>query len=344
MHEHPPTATEHSVDGLEAENSALRARVEQLEKERRVFLKDRLYRERAENNVRNALVKKSEQLIEANQKLKDNQAKLVHSEKMAGLGQLAAGVAHEINNPVGFVTSNLGTLSGYVETFRKLFAEYQRLLDAARDGETDAIGGIVEVIEKIQEEEDLDYILGDVGQLVSESMDGTQRVKEIVEGLRSFARLDEAEVKESDINESIESTLKVVWNELKYRCEVRKELGTLPLIRCHPGQLNQVFMNLFVNAAQAIPEKGEITVETQATETEIIVRVSDTGGGIPPRELSKLFDPFFTTKPVGQGTGLGLSISHGIVQKHNGSIEVESEVGKGTTFTIRLPIEGIGHE
>ncbi len=165
-----------------------------------------------------------------------------------------------------------------------------------------------------------------------------------IEGLRSFARLDEAEVKESDVNESIESTLRVVWNELKYKCEVHKDLGTLPLIRCHPGQLNQVFMNLFVNAAQAIPEKGEITVETQATETEILVRVSDSGSGIPPEALSKLFDPFYTTKPVGQGTGLGLSISHGIVQKHNGTIEVESEMGKGTTFTVRLPIEGIVHE
>ena len=339
MDEEPAVA-----ERLEASNAKLLARVKELETERHVFLKDKLSRERTEKNVRNALLRKSQELYEANQKLKDNQAVLVHSEKMAGLGQLAAGVAHEINNPVGFVTSNLGTLTEYIEAFKKLFAEYQRLLDATRDGETDAFEGIVAVIEKIRGEEDLDYILDDVDQLLSESVDGTQRVKEIVEGLRSFARLDEAEVKESDINESIESTLKVVWNELKYKCEVRKAFGTLPLIRCHPGQLNQVFMNLFVNAAQAIPEKGEIAVETQATETEIIVRISDTGGGIPPGELSKLFDPFYTTKPVGQGTGLGLSISHGIIQKHNGSIEVESEVGKGTTFTIRLPIEGIGHE
>jgi signal transduction histidine kinase len=153
--------------------------------------------------------------------------------------------------------------------------------------------------------------------------------------------MDESQAKEADINEGIEATLKIVWNELKYKCAVNKSLKPLPRIRCYLGQLNQVFMNLLVNAAQAIPEKGEINIETETINGHIVIRISDTGSGIPPEIIPKLFDPFFTTKPAGKGTGLGLAISSGIIQKHNGTIDVESTIGKGTTFTIRLPLHGV---
>jgi two-component system NtrC family sensor kinase len=169
-------------------------------------------------------------------------------------------------------------------------------------------------------------------------------VAEIVQSLKSFARIDEAQLKEACINEGLEATLKVVWNELKYKCQVHKNLGVVPPIRCYPGQLNQVFMNLLINAAQAIPVKGDITIETKTDGDHVVVRVSDTGGGIPPEIINRIFDPFFTSKEVGKGTGLGLSVSHGIVEKHGGTIAVESKVGTGTTFTIRLPIEGPPHE
>ena len=332
---------EQAQEALTDDNARLRKRLAQLEMEQRILLKERAGQERAQRQIRETLLKKSHALTRANEQLKENQAKLVHSEKMAGLGQLAAGVAHEINNPVGFVMSNLGTLTDYANTFKQLIARYQTFVEAVREGKTNEGQSTLEEIEAICEEEDLDYILEDVDELLSESVEGTKRVKEIVEGLRSFARLDEADVKEADINEGIASTLKLVWNELKYKCEVHQRLGDLPLIRCYPGQLNQVFMNLLVNAAQAIPERGEIWVETEATDTDVVIRISDTGIGIPTRNIPKLFDPFFTTKTVGAGTGLGLAISHGLIQKHNGTIEVESEEGKGTPFIIRLPIEGV---
>ena len=275
---------------------------------------------------------------EANQKLKENQAHMVHSEKLASLGQLAAGVAHEINNPIGFVTSNLGTLSEYTEIFTRLLDAHQTLIDQLAPDQRATHQGVLRRIDDLREEEDLDFLREDVGDLLAESLNGLHRVKEIVQGLKSFARLDEADMQVTDVNECIEATLTVISNEIKYRCEVHKKLCALPQIRCYPGQLNQVFMNLLMNAVHAIEEHGEITIETQALEGEVIIRISDTGKGIPAEIIPKLFNPFFTTKPVGQGTGLGLSISYGIIQKHGGRIEVESEVGRGTTFTIYLPI------
>lgn len=268
------------------------------------------------------------------------QAQLIQSEKLASIGQLAAGVAHEINNPTGFVMSNLGTLKGYVTAFRKTLAAYDALAAAAADGNGHDMHGALARVKEIQQEEDLAYIMDDVDGLLGDSLDGMERIRDIVQGLKSFARIDENErMKEADINEGIEATLKIVWNELKYKCTVNKELGPLPRILCNLGQLNQVFMNLLVNAAHAIPDQGEITIKTEATDDQVIVRISDTGSGIAPESIPRLFDPFFTTKPAGKGTGMGLSISHGIVEEHNGTITVDSQLGKGTTFTIRLPIE-----
>lgn len=268
------------------------------------------------------------------------ETQLTQSEKMASLGQLAAGVAHEINNPIGYVTSNMSALEDYVEVFKDLLEKYDSF-EKSIETSAEENGELRKAIHDFKDEEGIDEILEDVQELFSESKSGLVRVKEIVQDLKSFVRLDEAEVNEVNINDGIQATLKLVWNELKYKCDVKTDLGELPNIRCYAGQLNQVFMNLLINASHAIPEKGEISVQTEATDDEIIVRVSDTGSGIPEENIGQLFTPFFTTKPVGKGTGLGLSISYGIVEKHNGVIEVESEVGKGTTFTIRLPIEGI---
>ncbi|MCE5271664.1 hypothetical protein LLH00_10320 [bacterium] len=281
------------------------------------------------------------EIIEAYEKLKQAQSQLLQSEKLAGIGQLAAGVAHEINNPVGFIKSNLGTLGEYSSTLKNLLRNFNSLQEAVKQGKciTDSeVSTLVAELESVEREEDLAYILEDMDALIAESSDGAQRVKEIVQNLKSFARLDESEQKEADINEGIEATLKVVWNEVKYKAKVVKKLQPLPLIRCYPGQLNQVFMNLLVNAAQSIQGKGTITIETENRDSGINIRISDTGSGIPKENLSRLFDPFFTTKPVGKGTGLGLSISYGIIKKHNGTIEVESQPGRGTSFTITLPI------
>ena len=284
-----------------------------------------------------------ERLQRANEQLKENQAQLVHSEKMASLGQLAAGVAHEINNPVGFVTSNLGTLAEYTEVFTRLLDAYETLTDQLPPDQSAVHRDVLHDIAELREEEDLDFIQEDIDALLAESLNGMHRVKEIVQGLKSFARVDEAEMQIADVNEGIEATLKVVWNELKYKCEVHTTLKPLPQIRCYPGQLNQVFMNLLINAAHAMEERGEITIETEVASGEVVIRISDTGAGIPEEHLSKLFNPFFTTKPVGQGTGLGLSISYGIIQKHGGRIDVDSTVGRGTTFTIYLPIQEKNH-
>lgn len=280
----------------------------------------------------------------AEKALREAQRHLLQSEKLASIGQLAAGVAHEINNPVGFVSSNLRTLQEYTLTFKEVLSLYAKLGEAIRASDRAKQLDLIGRAEELSKLEDLPYIINDVDKLLGESKEGTDRIRDIVRNLKSFARADEEEIEEADINEGIEATLKIVWNELKYKCEVHKNLRHIPKIRCYPGQLNQVFMNLLVNAAQAIPEHGDISIETGVAEGEVTVRVSDTGIGISPENMSKVFDPFFTTKGVGKGTGLGLSISHGIIQKHHGRIDVESEPGRGTTFMVRLPIDGLQDE
>ncbi len=269
---------------------------------------------------------------------KKMESRLVQSEKMASLGQLAAGVAHEINNPIGFVSSNVKTLSEYIDVFKLLLEKYQSYSDCVNQGDQELQNKLIKEINELREQEDIESIIEDTSDLLKESDDGLIRVKDIVLNLKSFVRLDETGSIEANINECIEATLKIVWNELKYNCEIVKEYGELPMLQCVPGQLNQVFMNLLVNASHSIKENGIITIQTEATSSEIIIRIIDTGEGIPEENLKELFTPFFTTKPVGQGTGLGLSISYGIVEKHNGRIDVESKVGKGSCFTIHLPL------
>ncbi len=275
-------------------------------------------------------------LAELNRRLQENQRQLVQSEKLASLGQLAAGVAHEINNPVGFVMSNLATLRDYIGSFRKILAADAALAAAAAGQE--ATAALAAVAADRRAEEDLDFILGDVEDLLRESLEGTERVREIVQNLKSFARPDEKGTRDVDLNACLESTLKVVWNELKYRCDVVKDFGELPPVTGRPGELNQVFMNLLVNAAHAIPERGTITITTRHDDEAVTVAVADTGVGMTPEVRDQIFEPFFTTKAAGKGTGLGLSISQAIVVKHGGAISVASEVGAGSTFTVRLPL------
>ena len=264
-------------------------------------------------------------------RLEEAHNQLLQSEKMASIGQLAAGVAHEINNPVGYINSNLGALQTYVHDLLKLLAAYE-----AHESELQPES--VALVTGIKNEIDLAYLRGDVSALLDESLAGLQRVKRIVQDLKDFSHVSETEMHWSNVTQGLESTLNVVWNELKYKAEVTREYGEIPEIECIPSQLNQVFMNLLVNAAQAISDHGHITLRTRRDGDNIQIEISDTGSGIPPEIVNRIFDPFFTTKPIGTGTGLGLSITHGIIRKHGGRIEVESEQGKGTTFRLILPI------
>jgi two-component system NtrC family sensor kinase len=276
----------------------------------------------------------NEALHVANEKLVQAYQQLLQSEKMAAVGQLAAGVAHEINNPVGFVHSNLGTLKVYVSDLLQLLEVYRTAA-----GKLPADHPALVLAQKNAAGVDFDYLRDDIGKLLTESQDGLERIKRIVSDLRNFSHIDDRVWQSIDIHTCLESTLNMVWNELKYKATVAKEYAELPAITCLPAQLSQVFMNLLINAVQAIQAHGTITLRTGEEPGIIWVEVEDTGCGIPPENLSHLFDPFFTTKPVGTGTGLGLAIAYKIVETHQGHIEVRSEVGHGTTFRVILPVQ-----
>ena len=274
-------------------------------------------------------------LVVLNRKLEDAQNKLLQSEKLASIGLLAGGVAHEMNNPIGFVNSNLGTLKHYAESLLAIIDAYEAV-EAAADPRC---AGLFSKAAALKAAFELEYLKDDLRQLFRESQDGLDRVRKIIQALKDFSRTDVAETwRLDDINQGLESTLCVVWNELKYKCEVRKEYADLPAIECVMSNLNQVFMNLLINAAHAIQDKGVVTVRSACVGDEVWVEISDSGEGIAPEHLPHIFDPFFTTRAVGQGTGLGLSISYGIIEKHHGRIEVESELGRGARFRICLPV------
>ncbi len=265
--------------------------------------------------------------------LNEAQRAIYQQEKLASIGQLAAGVAHEINNPMGFISSNLATMGKYMD---KLSTFETTMIEVAENkGNPEIVAEIKELRRKMK----IDFILGDIHGLLEESREGAERVRRIVQDLKSFSHVDEAECKPSSINDCLNSTLNMARNEIKYVADVELEYDAdLPMLNCHPQQLNQVFMNLLVNAAHAIEGHGVIKVKTSHEGGDIVVLVSDTGKGIAPEHLTRIFEPFFTTKEVGKGTGLGLSISYDIIKKHGGSISVESSVGSGSTFTVRLPI------
>ena len=275
-----------------------------------------------------------EELQQVNQKLGEAQNLLLQSDKMASIGQLAAGVAHEINNPIGYVYSNLGTLEKYVQDAFGMIDLYEQAEGAISD---DAVRARLKAA---REKLDIEFLKEDLGALMSESKDGITRVKKIVQNLKDFSHVDASdEWHFTDLHNGLDSTLNIVNNEIKYKADVVREYGDIPEVECLSSQLNQVFMNLLVNAAHAIEERGTITVRTGRQGNEVWVEATDTGKGIAPEHLKKIFDPFFTTKPIGKGTGLGLSLSYGIIQKHHGRIEVQSEVGKGTTFRVWLPVK-----
>ncbi|WP_415905325.1 sensor histidine kinase [Neptuniibacter sp. QD48_55] len=283
------------------------------------------------------LVAKNEQLEQANKEIKEAQAKLLQSEKMASIGVLAAGVAHEINNPMGFVISNIGTLELYVNNYRQLLAAHQEIIETPEGEKRDSL---IAQLKELQEELDFEFMNEDLDELLKDTKEGSSRVKDIVQGLKAFSHVDQIEKYElCNLNDCIEATLKVVSNQLKYHCEVSTDLAEIPLTYCLPGKINQVLLNLLVNAGQAITDKGSIFVSSTINEDRIEIRIKDSGQGITKDQLDKLFDPFYTTKKVGEGTGLGLSISYGIiVEEHKGDILVDSEEGKGACFTLSLPI------
>jgi signal transduction histidine kinase len=288
--------------------------------------------------IENALLHAEErnriaELSTLNQKLEEAQSQLLQSEKMASIGQLAAGVAHEINNPVGYIASNLGSLRGYLEELLGILALHE---DGLAQMSPDS--PLRRKIDQARRRVDVDFLRSDVQALVSESLEGVSRVKKIVQDLKEFAHVDRTEWQEADLHQALDSTLNIVWNELKYKAEVVKEYGALPLVECIPCQINQVFMNLLVNAAQAIESRGVITLRSSREGECVWVEVADTGKGMPPDVQRRIFEPFFTTKPVGKGTGLGLSLAYGIIKKHDGEITVTSTVGKGTSFRVTLPL------
>jgi signal transduction histidine kinase len=262
---------------------------------------------------------------------------LLQSEKMASVGQLAAGIAHEINNPIGFVHSNVKTLQGYCADLISLIAAYEPA-EAEVRAETCA------KIDALKKTIDLEFLRDDVGSCLAESLDGLQRVARIVQDLKDFAHIGDFEWRFANIEQGLDSTLNVVWNELKYKADVIKEYGAIPEVECIPSQINQVLMNLLVNAGHAIEGKGKIILRTGRDGEGVFIEIADTGRGIPSENLNRIFDPFFTTKPVGKGTGLGLSISYGIVQRHQGRLDVTSEIGVGSSFRVWLPISRTGTE
>ncbi|MDR3387872.1 MAG: ATP-binding protein [Rudaea sp.] len=268
-------------------------------------------------------------------RLRSAEAKLLQSDKMASIGQLAAGVAHEINNPIGYIYSNLGTLGEYINNLFRVIGVYDKGLRGVDAESNERRNEVAEVKQQI----DFDFLVKDLPMLLSESREGIERVRKIVENLRDFSRAGYAEEwTMADLHRGLDSTLNIVWNDLKYKCDVQRNYGDIPQIECLPSQLNQVFLNILVNAGHAIENRGTIGIATGKEGENVFVEISDTGKGIPQESLERIFDPFFTTKPVGQGTGLGLSLSYSIVRKHGGRIEVQSKVGEGTKFRVVLPM------
>jgi len=275
-------------------------------------------------------------LQKAYAELKAAQLQIFQQEKMASIGQLAAGVAHEINNPMGFISSNLSSLNKYVDRLAEFVAAGDEVLLACA-GSADA-----EKLQLLRKRLKIDYVMDDAHQLIAESQDGAGRVRRIVQDLKSFSRVDLAESALIDLNEALETTINIAWNEIKYVATLTREFGEIPPIKCFPQQLNQVFLNLLVNAAHALGStQGNIALRTWYENDTVYVAISDSGCGISEENLQRIFEPFFTTKEVGKGTGLGLSISYEIIRKHGGKISVESVVGQGSTFTVSLPVEGV---
>ncbi len=293
-----------------------------------------IFRDASEEYARGCeLQNRNVELEAANAKYRSAHEQLIQTEKLASIGQLAAGVAHEINNPIGYVHSNLATLVTYTSHLLALIEAYEDAV--VQPSPNSKLAEINEMRRRF----DIEFVRTDLPQLLTESQEGVERVRKIVQDLKDFSRSDATdEWIMADLHRGLDSTLNIVWNELKYKARVVKTYGDLPRIECIPSELNQVFLNVLVNAGQAIEQNGVITVTTSLEGAEVCVAIGDDGAGIAENNLPRIFDPFFTTKGVGSGTGLGLSISYGIVKKHGGRIEVSSTPGQGTLFKIYIPV------
>ena len=302
--------------------------------------------EKSERRYRLLAEHLEEEVKKKTRKVEETQVQLIQQEKMASLGQLAAGVAHEINNPMGFISSNLNAMQAYCQDIASLMTSYRDVLENFNpETKTNAAEWHEPVQERLQKlrtmanEIDLDFVLEDIESLIAESKEGADRIKKIVIDLKDFSQPGESGLKLTDINRCLDSTLNIISNEIKYRATVTKDFGAIPPMMCHPQQISQVFMNILLNATQAIEKTGVIEIHTAAVDGGVYIRISDTGCGIPETILPKIYDPFFTTKTVGSGTGLGLNVVYQIIKQHGGTIRAESVVGRGTSFHIYLPLE-----
>jgi len=305
--------------------------------------RDRIILENTDEIIRqrNELAIEKERIEKLLRDLKDTQAQLIQSEKMASLGQMVAGIAHEVNTPLGFVTNNLSIVERNVGILERALKEYQKMEIMLREGELSELEAQLENVRGIVSRIEEMSLPDRTRKTLAESNLGLQRIQELVTNLRNFSRLDEATLKMVSLSENIDASLMIATNIVKHKAEVIKNYAPNLMVECYPAQLNQVFLNLITNAAQAIEKFGKITITTQLENDKAVIKVADTGVGIPEQNLRKIFEPFFTTKPVGQGTGLGLSIVYKIIEQHNGTIDVKSKVGEGTEFTITLPVKQI---
>lgn len=281
--------------------------------------------------IESELIQANDQLRAVVTQLETAQMQLLQADKMASIGQLAAGVAHEINNPIGYVHSNLASLQDYLN-------DMMRLLHFCNQQQGEWPPHLREQLQRMQADMDFEYLVSDIPVLMQQTNEGIARVRKIVQDLREFSHVNSGEMTVCDIHQGIHTTLNMVRNEYKDKAQIVYELGTIPQVKCNLGQLNQVFLNLIINACHAIQEQGTIHISTGRTGDKVWIRVADSGVGIAPDQLGRIFDAFYTTKPVGKGTGLGLSLSYSIIKAHNGTIEVSSTPGAGSVFTVWLPI------
>ncbi len=293
--------------------------------------------EEQRKSYQNNLEKKNKEIQDALEYTKMMQNQLVHSEKMASLGALISGIAHEINNPLAFVASNLNRFDEYFADLFILLDKWKSLGQNLNKPEH-CLAELHE-IDALEKKIDYEFIVSDCKELMKHNFEGIERIKKIVIQLRGFAHISDDHAIDADINKAIDETLIIVWNEIKYKATVKKIYGDIPQVQCHIGEIKQIFVNLLVNAAQAIETKGEIKIETFNDDDNVIIKIIDTGKGMNDEIKRKVFDPFFTTKAIGEGSGLGLWICMSLIHKHNGKLEVKSQEGLGTTFTITLPME-----
>lgn len=306
--------------------------------------------EREREDLSQQLQKANEELHDLNQNLHkrvaEQAALLIQSEKMASLGIMAAGVAHEINNPIAFVNSNLGAIQKYCTKLHGLLERYRQMEGLVLSDQKGALAALKQDIVEFRKREKTDFVLTDLMDLANESLEGTARVRDIARDLGAFSRMDKEERKRGNLHEILEFALQILKNQFKGKVNILKDYGEIAPLWCFPQQLSQAFMNLLLNAAQAIENQGTIRIQTRYVAAEkgvqgrrVRIAISDTGRGIPEKDFSRVFDPFYTTKPVGQGTGLGLSITYEIVKSHRGAVNLESQEGAGTTFLIHLPVD-----